>query len=316
MIVSSARPSIAVQLTWTVRLMSAALRCRPREIVLIVSAFALATVAALACLAFADFLRAERVPAPGATLDNEGHLVAFLREDLPASARDALAGALGRLPGVASVQLLTSDEALARMRADLGQRASVLDGVEEGFLPATIEISLRTGPDGVGLADAIAWRLRRMEGVTDVDVLRTPADQRWVRARDLGRRAGVFGLAMGSATGLLGLGLAAAAMRNRRIEARFLAGLGFTIGAITAPAALAGALSALLGSLVGILFGTVTVAVVAHWWPGVFAVGWVGGGLWMMTGLLVSGAVIAGSVLGWWGARPSPREWEELASVD
>ena len=296
--------------------MSAAFRCRPREIVLIVSAFALATLSALACLAFAACFRDQRATAPAAISDAGAELVAFLREDLPASARDALAGALGRLPGVAAVRLLTSDEALARMRADLGQRASMLDGVEEGFLPATIEISLRNGPDGVGRADAIAWRLRRMGGVTDVDVLRTPADQRWVRAQDLGDVPAFSAWPWVRRPGCWRLGLAAAAMRNRRAEARFLAGLGFTIGAITAPAAIAGALSALLGSLVGILFGIVTVAFVAHWWPGVFAVGRVGGGLWMMTGLLVSGAVIAGSVLGWWGARPSHREWEELASVD
>ena len=144
------RTSLAPRLAWALRLSVATARRNPGLTVLVIAAFAVATSSAVGCALFAASWRDQvaRDAESDAPAGSSVELVAFLRDDLPRASRDALAGALGRLAGVAGVRLLGSDEALARMRAELGARASVLDGVEEGFLPATLEVSLRPGVEG------------------------------------------------------------------------------------------------------------------------------------------------------------------------
>jgi cell division protein FtsX len=251
--------------------------------------------------------------------DGGADLVAFLRDDLPASGRDNLAAALRRLPGVAGVRLLGSDEALGRMRSALGDHALVLDGVEEGFLPATLEVSLQPGRQGTGRVDAIAGRLRRMAGISSVDVLRTALDRRLERARLADRRLVHTGLAVGAAVTLLALVLAAAALRRRRADAHLMAGLGFSVGAVGLPGAIAGATCALAGTaLGGALAGGA--AYLGRTWlrvavPRVSAP-WSASSFPGLVGCVIGAfavAVLVGAALGWWGARPGIQEIDDLA---
>ena len=167
--------------------------------------------------------------------------------------RDALATALGQLPGVAGVRVLPSDEALGRMRAELGTRAALLDGVEDGFLPTTLEIALRPGAQGAGRADELAWRLRRMAGISDVDVLRNEADHRLVTEQETSRRLRFTLLAIGGLLALAALMFVAAVGRRRRADALILDGLGFTPLAVYGPAFAGGALAAAAGTALALL---------------------------------------------------------------
>ena len=274
-------------------------------------AFAIATLAILVAVVLrATWVHPHSVPA-----GDSAELVAFLRDDLPAASRDTLTAALGRLPEVARVRLLDSDEVLSRMRKDLGDRASVLDGVEEGFLPATLEITLRPGRQGIDRADAIAWRLRRTEGITDVDLLRTADDDRLARAEATSRRAGQMGMGLALAAAALALCLAAFALRRPPSDARLLSALGFTTAAIAGPGAILGGLSAATGALVGTCMGALVarVGLVAGWSAG-FSVG----GTPIETRSMVGGllvVVLLGACLGWWGWRPSGRGMDELEST-
>jgi len=294
-------PSPARRLAWTMRIGLAGLRRDARSVAVCASAFAVITVAL--AVGFAS----SRAPAEAAdaTVPEAGaQVVAFLRDDLPETSRDGLMAALRALPDVSSLRLLDAAEALARLRVELGDRAQILDGVEDGFLPATLEISLVPGPD-IRRADAIAWRLRRMDGVTDVDVLRTAADQRLARARRDEQRAVVFArIACGVAT-LLSLTLAAASLRRRRADARVLVGLGFTGAAIAAPGLLAGTLAAVVGvgGGLGVLRAgprlLATLPLATPRWPLALA----------SAALLV----LLGAALGWWGRRPGPDTWNDDA---
>jgi cell division protein FtsX len=313
------RTSLAPRLVWALRLSVATARRNPGLTVLVIATFALATLSAVGCGLFAASWRGQvaRDADAGAPSGSSVELVAFLRDDLPRASRDALAGALGGLAGVAGVRVLGSDEALARMRAELGARASVLDGVEEGFLPATLEVSLRPGVEGAGRADAIAWRLRRMDGVSDVDVLRATADERVARARRLGRAVGGAGVAAAGAAALLALVLAAFAMRRRRANAQILIGLGFTPGAIAAPASIASAASATLGALLAIGCTLVTSKLVTDSRLAGLAREVVGGhARWALSALIVCAASLLGAGLGWWGACPPRRSWEAVGAGD
>jgi FtsX extracellular domain len=251
-------------------------------------------------------------------------LVAFLRDELPETGRRALAEALRGLPGIATVRLLGSDEALARMRTELGSRASVLDGVEEGFLPATLEISVRPGSDSGRRADALAWRLRRMDGVADVDLLRSPMDEELVAAK---RRADTLRIVGLTGSGLLVLVALLASfrwMRQTRADAVLLASMGFAVRAVVFPVALLAAGAALLGTLFGIgLWSVVTWLGAAPWNPELAPVaspapasvwGPLAGGPHGPTLLLAVAVLVGlGGCLGWWGARPSERELETLS---
>ncbi|MEO8214875.1 MAG: permease-like cell division protein FtsX [Myxococcales bacterium] len=307
--------------TWVVRLMAISLRRHRLAALVGCGAFALATLALFASLGYLAFSRA--VPGGGgrpvaATTGDRVELVAFLRDDLPSSSRDELSAVLARLPGVAGVRLLGSEEALARLRSELGDRAAVLDGVEEGFLPATLEVALQAGPNGSDHADALAWRLRRMDGITDVDVLRSVEDGRLARAEAMGRRLGVGGLMLAIMTMVLALGLAALALRRPRGEARLMAGLGFTASAMAAPGAVAGMLCALGGTLIAACLGLLAGRLLTMGWTAVAPIALASdpasaaasGPRWLMGGLV--SMVACGAALGWWGARPSTREVDDV----
>ncbi len=82
--------------------------------------------------------------------------------DLGAAARAAEAMAGGRV-----VDAINPAEALRRLRASLGPEASVLEGVDPGVLPASVEVRA----PGATLAEArgLAQRLAAVPGAKDVD---------------------------------------------------------------------------------------------------------------------------------------------------
>lgn len=296
-----AMASLGLRFSWGLRLTGMDVRRHARAAVLAVGAFA-AMAGALALAAAGS-----EAPTSLGSLAATAQLVAFLRDDIPPSARDELAGALGRMPGVTAVRVLSSDEALVRLRAELGERAGVLADVEEGFLPTSLEISLEPGRRGVGGADALAWRLRRLDGITDVDVLRSEADHRLVAEQARNHRLWLVSLGEAAVVFVVALAFAVLALRRPRSDALVLAGLGFTRSAIATPAGLAGAAAALGGGLLAL---TVTLAAVRVGWLAsvdarLFHPHFALGALAALTGL--------GAALGWWGARLPARRIEELA---
>jgi len=247
----TARPagsaSFAERFRWGVRLTLQGLRRHRAAFFVSAAGFACAVAALAVCLALG------RATGPATAATGTAQLVAFLDDASPAAECDALAAALGQLPGVAGVRVLPSDEALGRMRAELGTRAALLDGVEDGFLPTTLEIALRPGPQGAGRADELAWRLRRMAGISDVDVLRNEADHRLVTEQETSRRLRFTLLAIGGLLALAALMFVAAVGRRRRADALILDGLGFTPLAVYGPAFAGGALAAAAGTALALL---------------------------------------------------------------
>jgi cell division transport system permease protein len=77
------------------------------------------------------------------TVGNGLHVTAYLRPDADASRVTALTRVLQRNALVASVRRVSPEEAHRRLEASLGDRRGLLDGVEPGFLPASLELTLR-----------------------------------------------------------------------------------------------------------------------------------------------------------------------------
>ncbi len=85
----------------------------------------------------------------------------------PGADLEQAVAAAGRLAPGASVEAVTSREALDRLAASLGPERKLLAGVAETALPASVEVHA----PGAGLeqAEQLAARLRAVPGVEDVD---------------------------------------------------------------------------------------------------------------------------------------------------
>jgi cell division transport system permease protein len=98
-------------------------------------------------------------------------MTVFLEDGVKADRAEQIARALGKLPGVTGVRFVEPHEAYARLKRSLGARADLLDGVEDGFLPASIEVALKPGVVDVIRAHPAFERLRHAPGVEDVELV-------------------------------------------------------------------------------------------------------------------------------------------------
>lgn len=159
-----------------------------------------------------------------------------------------------------------SAAAKQRLRAAvvaLGEDPAVLSQVEDGFLPRSLEIALRPGPDLPAEASDLARRLGHLGGVAAVDAMKEGLGRvaSWVAlARRLGITLGV--IAAGAALALI-LGTIGRERARRQGEADTLALLGATPLEARLPACLTGVLAALVGTSVGVVIGAHAAAMVA-----------------------------------------------------
>jgi hypothetical protein len=183
-----------------------------------------------------------RVTVPGAPPG--ARVIAYLEDDLDAPGVAALERALAKLPGVETVRVVSAREGLELLRGALGPRAAVIEGVGPDLLAPSLEILARPT-----LAEALAFRLRRLRGVADVDLVAAPPPAPGPGDGPLRLRL-LF--APGAALGVLGLLAAFALLRARlRVELALWFALGLTRGATARPAAWLAMASAGLGAALG-----------------------------------------------------------------
>ena len=180
----------------------------------------------------------------------EARVIAYLTDDLDGPGVAQLEGVLQTLPGVEAVRVVSANEGLELLRRELGPRAAVIDGVGADLLPASLEIVARPAE----AASALAFRLRRLRGIADVDLVPAAAPVGAPPSRPRARVPTGAAVALGAALGLLALGAAFGLLRARfRTELGLLFTLGLTRAASARPAlwlaTLAGAAGATLGGV-------------------------------------------------------------------
>ena len=192
----------------------------------------------------------------GAFVGQNVHVIVYLSEDADPDVVSGLSDLLRRVPAVAAVKAVEPAQALARLRtvaASLGSDPKSLDGLEAGYFPRSIEVSLAPAADLSDRAADLARRLRGVPGVDQVDAM-TSGLVRLAGWVTLGRRLGITLLV---AFGLCSLSiLAAVFVRSRsagRTRAAVLLQLGETDASVRLPTGLWMAAAALLGSGVGAL---------------------------------------------------------------
>lgn len=98
-------------------------------------------------------------------------MTVYLDDDASPERARQISAALAKLPGVTGVRDVSAHEAWERLKRAMGERADLLAGVEEGFLPASIEVTLKPGVVGMLRAHPAFERLRHTAGVEDVELV-------------------------------------------------------------------------------------------------------------------------------------------------
>jgi FtsX-like permease family protein len=208
----------------------------------------LALAAAFAVVGFvtAGARLAERAAA-AAPAEPEALVIAYLADELDAPGVAELRRVLSTLPGVVEVRAVSAREGLERLRGGLGARAAVLEGVGTDLLSSSLEIVARP----TGAAAALAFRLRRLRGISDVDLVSEAPPAASARRVPLAMsvRAPVV---LGGALGLLALVAALRLLGARlRLELGLLFSLGLSRAASARPARWLATTSGLLGAGLG-----------------------------------------------------------------
>jgi cell division transport system permease protein len=181
----------------------------------------------------------------------------YLEDGLSPARAKKIADTLVRLPGVAAARPIDSTEAYARLRRSLGERASLLDGVEEGLLPSSIELTFRDGLAGAVALRPELERLRRTPGVEDVELMGDWVDRLLAAERFLR----LVGLVLGALVVLACVHVVGSTLRlgvfARREEIEVLQLVGASPRFVKAPFLVEGAIQGLLGAGValGVLYG-------------------------------------------------------------
>ncbi len=175
-------------------------------------------------------------------------MTVYLEDGATPERGQQIAAALGKLPGVEHVRTIEPREAYQRMRRSLGGRAALLDGVEETFMPASIEVALRPGVADVIRAHPAFERLRHAPGVEDVELMSD-----WVtKLRTVEKLLRDAGLAAGFLVLCACLYIVGSTIRlgvfARKDEIEILKLVGATPGFVKGPFLVEGALQGALGT--------------------------------------------------------------------
>lgn len=174
---------------------------------------------------------------------------AFFADSTPPPAVTAAAAAVRAYPEVAAVDVVSSAEALARARRELGEFRDVFDAA---VLPPSLEVRLRPGRRDADDAARVAERARRLAGVDDVRY-----GEEWVQKFTAVRAMAVAaGMALGAAFALAAFIIVGATIRMavlaRSREIQLMRLVGATDAFIRLPFLLEGLIAGLLGGVLAL----------------------------------------------------------------
>jgi len=179
-------------------------------------------------------------------------VTAYLADDVSDRDARALATRVTTVEGVASVEVVTRDEALRRFESAAGDRAGLLDGLVENPLPASLEISL--APEE-RTREGIERLVAAVEGLAGIEEV--GHGQEWVETygrvlSGLRTVAAVLGAVLALAALLIVANTIRLAVYARRDEVEILALVGASRSFIGTPFVLEGLLQGLAGALLAV----------------------------------------------------------------
>lgn len=184
-------------------------------------------------------------------------MVIYLEDGAGPERARAIARVLEGVDAVEKVDYVPPDAAFARLRDGLGERRDLLDGVEAGYLPASLEVTLRSGVRDVAAVSPLVDRLRRTAGVEEVEFLGDWVDRLAALLRSLRFTAAALALLVAIACVYVVAGTIKLGVYTRKDELEVLKLVGATDRFVKGPLVVEGALQGALGAgaAVGLLWG-------------------------------------------------------------
>jgi len=185
-------------------------------------------------------------------LEDKVDVIAYLKDAADPALVDTLKQNLASNADVASVAYVSKDEALARMKQTLGDKAQLLSQVQGNPLPASLEVQLKFASS----APALAQSLQREQVVEDVDYKRDVVDRLLAITSFLRLTGTVIVAGLGAITLFIIVNTTRIAMYARRQEVEIMKLVGATDWFVRWPFIFE-------GMFLGLLGGVVTVALIA-----------------------------------------------------
>jgi cell division transport system permease protein len=98
-------------------------------------------------------------------------MVVYLEEGASAERARAIGRVLAQVPAVERVDYIPPDVAHRRLQDSLGERRALLEGIEIGYLPSSLEVTLAGGVRDVAAVSPVVAKLRATPGVEEVEFL-------------------------------------------------------------------------------------------------------------------------------------------------
>ncbi len=187
---------------------------------------------------------------------------AFVAEGTMPEATSAAVGDVAAFPEVATVQLVTEEQALERARVELGEFEDVF---ETGILPASIEVRLRPGLRDPATVRSVARRLESYDFIDDVRF-----GEEWVeKLYRLRTIATATGISLGIIFALVALIIIGSTIRMavlaRSREIQIMRLVGATDSFIRAPFLIEGFIKGAIGGLLALALTWLTYALVGQY---------------------------------------------------
>ena len=175
-------------------------------------------------------------------------MVVYLDDDATPERARAIADVLRAVQAIERVDYVPPDAALARLEQSLGERRELLAGVEVGYLPASLEVTLAPGVREVAEASPLVARLRATPGVEEVEFLGDWVDKVTSLIRTLRLAAAALALVVALACVYVVAGTIKLGMYARKDEIEVLKLVGATDRFVKGPLIVEGALQGALGA--------------------------------------------------------------------
>jgi cell division transport system permease protein len=183
-------------------------------------------------------------------LGREVEISAYLKENVDADRRTALAKTIREWEFVADARAVSSAEAISEFRNALGKDAILIEGLPPDILPSSIEVRLAARAWTTNDVRSLADRLSALDGVEDVrfgqeDIERVNALLGFARIAAI-----VLGAALCFATILIISNTIRLTVYARRDEIEIMSLVGATNAFVRAPFVLEGAIQGFIGGAV------------------------------------------------------------------
>ena len=180
-------------------------------------------------------------------------MVVYLDENASPERARAIARVLEQVPAVERVDYVPPDVAYRRLADSLGERRALLEGVEIGYLPSSLEVGLAGGVRDVAAISPMVKRLRATPGVEEVEFLGDWVERLTALLGTLRAAAAALAVLVAAACVYVVASTIKLGIYARRDELEILKLVGATDGFVKGPLVIEGALQGALGASIAVI---------------------------------------------------------------